>query len=67
LKIGRNPQIVDLIPKFGRPSSQDDNTSSQRYFLSLTANLIMKSTNSLAGWHQWSKSPILTQDFTIQA
>ena len=27
----------------------------------------MRSTSSLAAWHQWSKFPVLTQDFTIRA
>jgi hypothetical protein len=39
----------------------------QRYFSSLQTRSSMRSTSSLAAWHQWSKSSILTQDFTIQA
>ena len=48
-----------------RPSSQDDNPSWRRYFSSLRTRSIMRSTSSLASMAQWSKSPILTQDFTI--
>src|SRR6202050_3563644 len=48
-----------------RPSSRDDNPSWRRYFSSLRTRSITRSTSSLASMAQWSKSPILTQDFTI--
>jgi hypothetical protein len=48
-----------------RLSSLVDNPSQRRYFSSLWTRSTMRSTSSLASMHQWSKSPILTKDFTI--
>ena len=48
-----------------RLSSQVDRPSRRRYFSSLRTRSNTRSTSSLAAWHQWSKSPILTKDFTI--
>ena len=50
-----------------RLSSLVDNPSRRRYFSSLQTRSITRSTSSLASMHQWSKSPILTKDFTILA
>ena len=50
-----------------RLSSQVDRPSRRRYFSSLRTRSNARSTSSLAAWHQWSKSPILTKDFTIRA
>ena len=50
-----------------RLSSLVDRPSRRRYFSSLRTRSNTRSTSSLAAWHQWSKSPILTKDFTIRA
>jgi len=50
-----------------RLSSLVNRPSQRRHFSSLRTRSNTRSTSSLAAWHQWSKSPILTKDFTIRA
>ena len=45
----------------------DINSSQYRKELSFQTIRFVRSTSSLAAMHQWSKFPILTQDFTILA